>query len=80
MEQDRLERLRQLLCDKLAIDNEQLRLDANFVTDLGADSLDIVELAMCLEEEFRIRIPESDYERFVTVSDALAYIEERVGP
>ena len=65
-----------MIADQLQIDEEQVKLDASFMDDLGADSLDTVELIMALEEEFDIEIPDSEAEKIRTVQQALNYLDE----
>lgn len=71
-----LARLKQLILDQLEVEPDEITLDARFIDDLGADSLDIVELIMSLEEEFDLEIPDEHAERIATVGDAVAYIKE----
>lgn len=71
------EKVREVIVDQLGVDEEDVTMDANFVDDLGADSLDIVELIMGLETEFDIEIPDEDAEKIATVGDAVNYIKER---
>lgn len=73
-----LNRLKGLVVEKLAVDEAQIVPEASFVEDLNADSLDLVELIMSLEEEFEIEIPDEDAEKIQTVRDALDYLEERL--
>ena len=73
------ERIRQIIADQLGVKKEEVTDSAKFVDDLGADSLDKVELVMALEEEFGIEIPDEDAEKLATVGDALRYIEEKAG-
>lgn len=70
------EKIRKLLADKLDISEEQVVDSANLMEDLGADSLDTVELVMVLEEEFEIDIPEEEAENLLTVGDIINYVEE----
>ena len=63
--------------DRLGVEEEEVTLEAHFVEDLGADSLDTVELVMALEEEFEIEIPDEDAEKILTVGKALDYIKEK---
>jgi len=77
MERDELlKKVRAIVSDKLSISEEQVTEDASFIDDLGADSLDTVELVMALEEEFGIEIPDEDAEKIVTVKNAVEYIQE----
>ena len=64
------------MADVLGVDEEEVTEQASFVDDLGADSLDIVELVMALEEEFDLEIPDEDAEKIATVGDAVNYIKE----
>mgnify|MGYP000992420686 FL=1 len=70
-----LDRIKQIVADQLGIDEDQIVPEASFIDDLGADSLDIVELIMALEEEFDIEIPDEDAEKIKTVQDAIDYIK-----
>ena len=69
-------RIIKMIADQLQIDEEQVKPDASFMDDLGADSLDTVELIMALEEEFDIEIPDSEAEKIRTVQQALEYLDE----
>ncbi len=71
-----LEKLKNIIVDQLGIDKESVTEESTFVDDLEADSLDIVELIMNIEEEFEIEIPDADAEKIVTVGDVVKYIEE----
>jgi acyl carrier protein len=71
------ERLKKIVVEQLGVDEEQVTPEASFVDDLNADSLDLVELIMSLEEEFGAEISDEDAERIRTVQDAVDYIEER---
>lgn len=71
-----LERLKKVIVEQLGVDENEITLDSSFVDDLGADSLDVVELIMALEEEFNVEIPDEDAEKIVTVGDALDYIKD----
>ncbi|UCD08074.1 MAG: acyl carrier protein [Dehalococcoidales bacterium] len=75
------ERVKQIIVEQLGVDEEEVAPAANFVDDLGADSLDLVELIMSLEEEFTdsskiVEIPDEDAERIVSVQDAVDYIKD----
>ena len=72
------ERLLEIIAKQLGVDEDNVTPDASFMEDLGADSLDTVELVMALEEEFEIEIPDSDAEKIQTVQDALNYLDENV--
>ena len=65
----------EIITDKLGVDKAEVKAEASFTNDLGADSLDTVELIMELEKEFDVTIPDSDAEKIQTVGDAIAYIE-----
>ena len=69
------EKVKKIICDQLDVNEEDVVPEASFVDDLGADSLDQVELIMAMEEEFGISIPDEDAEKIVTVQDAIDYIE-----
>lgn len=69
------EKVKKIIVDKLGVNAEQVKPEAKFVDDLGADSLDTVELVMELEEQFGIEIPDEDAEKIITVGDAVKYIE-----
>ena len=71
-------RIIKMIADQLQIDEEQVKPDASFMDDLGADSLDTVELIMALEEEFDIEIPDSEAEKIRTVQQALNYLDENI--
>lgn len=71
-------RVKAIIVDKLTVDENEVTLEAGFSTDLGADSLDTVELIMEFEKEFGITIPDEDAEKIATVGDAVAYIEAHV--
>ncbi len=71
------DRVTGLIVEQLGVSKEEAVLQASFLDDLGADSLDIVELVMSLEEEFDIEIPDDDAEKIQTISDAISYIKER---
>ena len=73
------DKIRQIIADQLGVKKEEVTDSAKFVDDLGADSLDTVELVMALEEEFGIEIPDEEAEKLVTVGDALKYIEDKAG-
>lgn len=72
------ERMRPIIADKLAVSEADVVLTAAFKADLGADSLDLVELVMGLEEEFGISIPEADMGKIMSVQDALAYVSAKL--
>lgn len=72
-------RVKDIIVDKLTVDEAEVTPAAEFSKDLGADSLDTVELIMEFEKEFGIRIPDEDAEKIATVGDAIAYIESHQG-
>jgi acyl carrier protein len=71
-------RVKKIVVEQLGVKEEEVTTDASFVDDLGADSLDTVELVMALEEEFETEIPDEDAERIITIKDAVKYIVERM--
>ena len=72
------DRVRDILCEQLDIESDEVTTEASILDDLGADSLDVVDLVMTLEEEFDTEIPDEDIENLKTVGDIVKYIEERV--
>ena len=70
-----VERVTKLVCEQLGVQEEEVTPEASFVEDLGADSLDTVELVMALEEEFETEIPDEEAEKITTVKEAIDYIE-----
>lgn len=73
------EKVKKIVVDQLAVPENQVTEDARFIEDLNADSLDIVELIMALEEEFSAEIPDEEAEKLKTVGDAIKYIEGKQG-
>lgn len=71
-----LEKIKEVVAEQLDCELGEIKEDSKFIEDLGADSLDVVELVMALEEEFDIEIPDEDAEGILTVADALKYIED----
>ncbi len=71
------ERVRTIICDQLAVDADKVTKTASFIDDLGADSLDIVELVMTMEEEFDMDIPDEEAEKLKTVGDVVNYIQTK---
>ncbi|HOT30259.1 MAG TPA: acyl carrier protein [Candidatus Ozemobacteraceae bacterium] len=71
------EEVKRIVVDKLQVDEKQVTMEASFIEDLGADSLDTVELVMDLEEHFGIEIPDEDAEKLKTVKDAVDYIAKK---
>ncbi|MBQ1935574.1 MAG: acyl carrier protein [Clostridia bacterium] len=72
------EKVRTLLAEQLELDENEIQLDSSFVEDLGADSLDVVEMLMILEEEFDVTVPDEDAEKFQTVKDVVDFLKESV--
>ena len=73
------ERVKQIIVDQLGVDANEVTPEANFIEDLGADSLDTVELVMAFEEEFDIEIPDEDAEKMMTVGMAIDYLKKKIG-
>ncbi|HIJ96757.1 MAG TPA: acyl carrier protein [Desulfuromonadales bacterium] len=73
---DIAKRVKEIVAEQLGVEESQVVTEASFMDDLGADSLDTVELVMALEEEFDIEIPDEDAEKIQTVNDAIEYITE----
>lgn len=71
------DRVKKVVVEQLDVNEEEVTSSASFVDDLGADSLDVVELVMGLEEEFDVEIPDEDAEKIGTVQDAVSYIDEK---
>ncbi len=71
------QKVKQIIVEQLGVDESQVDNKASFVDDLGADSLDIVELVMAFEEAFELEIPDEDAEKIATVGDAVTYIESK---
>ena len=74
-----LAKLKELVMDRLNVEEDQIKPDASFVEDLGADSLDIVELIMGIEEEFDVEIPDEDADKLTNVGEALTYVKQKLG-
>ena len=72
------EKVREIIADKLSISEDEITMDSSFLEDLNADSLDIVELIMALEDELDMEIPDEDAENFVTVGDVVKYVKSHV--
>ena len=70
-----LEKVKDVIVEQLGVEDDTIKLDTSFIDDLGADSLDIVELIMALEEEFDMQIPDSEAEKISTVNDVVEYIK-----
>jgi acyl carrier protein len=73
------ERVKDIIVEELGVEREKLTAEASFMEDLGADSLDTVELVMAFEKEFDIDIPDEDAEKMRTVGDAMNYLHEKLG-
>ncbi|SHF87332.1 acyl carrier protein [Fodinibius roseus] len=78
MSQDVESKVKAIIVDKLGVDEEEVTHEANFTNDLGADSLDTVELIMEFEKEFDISIPDEDAENIATVGNAVEYLQDKV--
>ena len=76
--EDIFEKVKEIIVEQFGVADTAVTLEASFIDDLGADSLDIVELIMALEEEFDTEIPDADAEKIVTVGDVVDYIKEHV--
>ena len=72
------DKIKEIIVERLGVAENTVTMEASFIDDLGADSLDIVELIMALEEEFDLEIPDADAEKIVSVSDVVDYIKENV--
>ena len=72
------DRVSEIIVEQLGVTKEELTPGASFIDDLGADSLDIVELVMAMEEEFDIEIPDEDAERIQTIKDVISYVKEKI--
>jgi acyl carrier protein len=72
------EKVKDIIAEQLGVKKEEIKPESSFIDDLGADSLDTVEVVMALEEEFGIEIPDEDAEKITTVGEATKYIEEKV--
>ncbi len=78
MAQELIDRVHLLVCEQLGVDRSDVRSDANILDDLGADSLDVVELVMAIEEAFDLEIPDEDVEVMRTIADVETYVSGRV--
>jgi acyl carrier protein len=78
MDSPNFEKVKEIIVDQLDVEADQVTPDASFIEDLGADSLDTVELVMALEENFDIEIPDEDAEKIKTVRNAVEYIDKNV--
>ncbi len=70
-------KIKDIIVEQLGVDPEKVKAEASFIDDLGADSLDIVELVMAMEEEFDLEIPDEDAEKLKTVQDVASYLEKK---
>jgi len=73
------EKTREIIVEQLGVNPEQVTPNARFIEDLGADSLDTVELVMAFEEEFGVEVPDEEAEKLLTVGDVIRYVEEKQG-
>jgi acyl carrier protein len=73
------QKVKEIIVQQLGVNEEQVTEEASFIDDLGADSLDVVELVMALEEEFNIEIPDEDAQKITNVKEAIEYIENKGG-
>jgi len=72
-------KVKEIIVEQLGVDEAQIKPEASFIDDLGADSLDTVELVMAFEEKFEIEIPDEDAEKMRTVGDAIEYLKSKLG-
>ena len=72
-----LEKMKEMIADQLSVDEDKITLESNFKEDLGADSLDLFELVMALEEEYAVEIPAEDLQNLATVGDVMNYLKEK---
>ncbi|MEW6182759.1 MAG: acyl carrier protein [Bacillota bacterium] len=72
------DKVKQIIVQQLGVEEDEVTTDASFIDDLGADSLDLVELVMAFEEEFELEIPDEEAEKIRTVGDAVGHIQERL--
>ncbi|MBB6631188.1 acyl carrier protein [Clostridium algidicarnis] len=72
------EKIKAIIADKLSVDENEINMESSFIEDLGADSLDIVELIMALEDEFDLEMADEDAEKMVIVKDVVDYIKEHI--
>ena len=72
-----LEKMKEIIAEQLSVDESEIELSSNFKDDLGADSLDLFELVMALEEEYDVEIPSEDLEKILTVNDVIKYLEDK---
>ncbi len=72
------QRVQEIIVEQLGVSRDELSAEASFIDDLGADSLDIVELVMAMEEEFDVEIPDDDAEKIQTIGDAITYLKGKL--
>ena len=72
------EKVKEIICEQLGVTSDQVTLEAKFIEDLGADSLDTVELVMAFEEEFSIEVPDEAAEKLTTVGQVIEYVDSRI--
>ena len=72
------DRIKEIIVDQLGVSEDEVVPEASFIDDLGADSLDIVELVMAMEEAFDVEIPDDDAEKIQTIGDAISYLKEKL--
>lgn len=72
------DRIKEIIVDQLGVTEDEVVPEASFIDDLGADSLDIVELVMAMEEAFDVEIPDDDAEKIQTIGDAISYLKEKL--
>ncbi|MDR0314402.1 MAG: acyl carrier protein [Oscillospiraceae bacterium] len=71
------EKVKEILCDQLDIEESKIKLESGLIDDLGADSLDLIDMVMSIEDEFGIEVPDSAIDNIKTVADAVKFIEDR---
>lgn len=71
------DKVKEIIVEQLSVNEEQVTLEAKFIEDLGADSLDVVELVMAFEEQFSIEVPDEEAEKLLTVGDVVTYIKDK---
>lgn len=71
------EKIRTILCEQLELEENQVTMESSIMEDLGADSLDLVDLLMSLEDQFNLEVPDEDVEKIKTVGDLVRYVEEK---
>ncbi len=70
------EKIRAILCEQFELDEDRVTMDSNLISDLGADSLDVIDLAMSIEDEFDLEVPDDEIEKIKTVADIVKFVEE----